>query len=51
MIEQRLAALQRATPLTDDAAVIAPKALMVEGLVDQLRVTLKAIARFCQQRK
>jgi transposase len=46
LIEERLAALQRATPLTDDAAVIKPKALMVEGLVDQLRVTLKAIARF-----
>jgi transposase len=46
LIEERLAALQHATPLTDDAAVIKPKALMVEGLVDQLRVTLKAIARF-----
>jgi hypothetical protein len=46
LIEERLAALQRAAPLTDDAAVIKPKALMVEGLVDQLRVTLKAIARF-----
>jgi transposase len=46
LIEERLAALERATPLTDDAAVIKPKALMVEGLVDQLRVTLKAIARF-----
>ncbi len=46
LIEERLAALQRATPITNDAAIIAPKQLLVEGLVDQLRVTLKAIARF-----
>ena len=46
LIEERLAALQRATPITNDAAIIAPKQLLAEGLVDQLRVTLKAIARF-----
>ncbi len=46
LIEERLAALQRATPITSDVAIITPKQLLVEGLVDQLRVTLKAITRF-----
>ena len=35
-----------ATPLTQDSAVITPHQLLVEALVEQLRVTLQAIARF-----
>ncbi len=46
LIEQRLAAIRAATPLTQDSAVITPHRLLVEALVEQLRVTLQAIARF-----
>jgi transposase len=43
-IAQRLEAIQLAPPLTTDAGVIAPHALLVQALVAQLRVTLQAIA-------
>ena len=46
LIEQRLAAIRAATPLTQDSAVITPHRLLVEALVEQLHVTLQAIARF-----
>ena len=46
LIEQRLTAIRAATPLTQDTAVITPHQLLVEALVEQLRVTLQAIARF-----
>ena len=46
LIEARLAAIKSATPLTEDPAVVKPKQLLVEALVEQLRATLKAIARF-----
>jgi transposase len=46
LIEQRLTAIRAATPLTQDSAVITPHQLLVEALVEQLRVTLQAIARF-----
>jgi len=46
LIEQRLVAIRAATPLTLDRAVITPHRLLVETLVEQLRVTLQAIARF-----
>jgi transposase len=46
LIEQRLIAIQAATPLTQDSAVITPHRLLVEALVEQLRVTLQAIERF-----
>src|SRR5216683_2332428 len=44
VIAQRLQAITSATPLTTDDGVIAPKALLVQALVAQLRVTLQAIA-------
>jgi transposase len=46
VIEQRLAAIRAATPLTQDSAVITPHRLLVEAFVEQLRVTLQAIERF-----
>jgi len=46
VIEARLCAIKSATPLTHDMAVITAYQLQVEALVEQLRVTLKAIARF-----
>ncbi|MGB7990796.1 MAG: IS110 family transposase [Candidatus Methylophosphatis roskildensis] len=49
LLEARLAAIKSATPLTEDPAVIKPKQLLVEALVQQLRPTLKAIARFDAQ--
>jgi transposase len=45
-IEQRLQAIKKATPLTEDSAVIGPNQLLVLALVDQMRVTLQAIERF-----
>jgi transposase len=45
-IVQRIQAIKSATPLTTDAGVIAPNALLVQALVAQLRVTLQAIADF-----
>jgi transposase len=46
LIEERLRAMKSATPLTEDVAVITPNQLLVQALVDQLRVALRAIARF-----
>ena len=46
IIEQRLAAIRAATPLTQDSAVITAQRLLVEAWVEQLRVTLQAIERF-----
>jgi transposase len=46
LIEERLRAMKTATPLTEDLAVITPNRLLVQVLVEQLRVTLQAIARF-----
>ena len=46
VIEARLCAIKSASPLTRDMAVITAYQLQVEVLVEQLRVTLKAIARF-----
>ena len=45
-IDERLRAIKSATALTDDLAVIMPNQLLVLALVEQLRVTLQAIARF-----
>ena len=45
-INERLHAIKSATPLTDDPAVIMPNQLLVLALVEQLRVTLRAIERF-----
>jgi transposase len=45
-IDERLLAIKSATPLIDDVAVILPNQLLVLALVEQLRVTLQAIARF-----
>ena len=46
VIEARLCAIKSASPLTRDMAVITAYQLQAESLVEQLRVTLKAIARF-----
>ena len=46
LVEERLAAIKSATPLTEDVAVITPYRLLAQALVDQLRVTLQAIERF-----
>jgi transposase len=46
VIEARLCAIKSASPLTHDMAVITAYQLQAEALVEQLRVTLKAIARF-----
>jgi transposase len=48
VIDQRIQAIKSATPLTTDAGVIAPTALVVQALVSQLRVTLQAIDDFDQ---
>lgn len=45
-VEERLRAMKGATPLTEDVAVITPNRLLVQVLVEQLRVILQAIARF-----
>jgi transposase len=45
-IAQRIQAIKSATPLTTDAGVIAPNALLGQALVAQLRVPLQALADF-----
>jgi transposase len=44
VIDQRIEAIQNAPPLTTDAGLIAPNALLVQALVSQLRETWHAIA-------
>lgn len=46
VVAQRLHAIKAATPLTTDEGVIAPNTLLVQALVNQLRVTLAAIETF-----
>ena len=46
VVAQRLHAIKAAIPLTTDEGVIAPHALLVQTLVNQLRVTLEAIETF-----
>jgi len=46
VIEARIRAIKAAIPLTEDIAVITTHQLQALALVDQLRVTLQAIARF-----
>ena len=46
VVAQRLDAIKAATPLTTDEGIIAPHAVLVQALVNQLRVTLEAIATF-----
>jgi transposase len=46
VIEQRIAAIRAATPLTEDEAVINPQALLVTALIAQLRTVLENIERF-----
>jgi transposase len=46
VVAQRLHAIKAAIPLTTDEGVIAPNALLVQALVNQLRVTLEAIETF-----
>jgi transposase len=49
IIERRIQAILAATALTSDDAVIRPNRLLVETLVQQLRVLLQAVARFEQE--
>jgi transposase len=46
LIEERICAIKAANPLTRDAAVITAHQLQAQALVEQLRATLQAIARF-----
>ena len=46
IIENRIAAIKAATPLTKDQAVIDAHRLQVELLIEQLRLTIKALKRF-----
>jgi transposase len=46
VIDQRIQAIQSATPLTTAEGIITPHALLVQALVSQLRVTLQAIEDF-----
>lgn len=46
VIQQRIAEVKEAQPLTHDGGVIDPNVLMVEALVGQLRATLEAIRQF-----
>ena len=46
VIAQRIHAIKAAIPLTTDEGVIAPHAVLVQTLVNQLRVTLEAIETF-----
>jgi len=45
-IDARIDAIKSAVPLTDDSGVIKPNQLLVRALVEQLRVTLRAIDQF-----
>jgi hypothetical protein len=49
LVVERLAAIKSPTLLTGDLAILKPKQPLVERLVEQLRATLKAIARFDAQ--
>lgn len=49
LIEDRIQAIKAATPLTHDEAVIEAHRLQVEILVEQLRLTIKAMKRFDEQ--
>ncbi len=49
LIEKRICAIKAAAPLTQDGAVITAHKLQAQVLVEQLRVTLKAIDRFDQE--
>jgi transposase len=46
VVEERIQGIRAATALTDDRAVIEPCELMVQVLVEQLSVTLRAIEQF-----
>ena len=46
VMPQRLNAIKAATPLTTDAGIITPHALLVQALVSQLRATLRALQDF-----
>ncbi|HEX7454500.1 MAG TPA: IS110 family transposase [Gallionella sp.] len=46
LVEQRIQGIRTATALTEDQAVILPNQMLVQALVEQLRVLLQAIDRF-----
>ena len=45
LIEARISAIKHAVPLTDDDGVIVPNRMMVEAIVEQLRVLMRSIER------
>ena len=49
LIEERIAAIKAATPLTCDEAVIEAHRLQVEVLVEQLRLTIQAMKSFDEE--
>ena len=49
VIERRIQAIYAATPLTGDRAAIEPNRLLVQALIEQLRLLLLAVQRFDQQ--
>jgi transposase len=49
VIERRLEAIRSEEPLTRDAAITGPMRLLVDTLLEQLRVTCSAIERFDEQ--
>jgi transposase len=49
VMDERMHAIQRAMPLTDDPAVVTTHQLLAIALVEQLQVALRAIARFDQE--
>jgi transposase len=46
LIERRINAIKTAVALTQDEGIIQPFSLLVQALVEQLRVTIRAIERF-----
>ncbi len=46
LVEERIQGIRAATPLTEDQAVILPKQMLVQVLIEQLRILLQAIDRF-----
>lgn len=46
LVEERIQGIRAATALTDDESVIRPNSLVVQTLVEQLRILLQSIDRF-----
>jgi len=51
LIERRIAEIPRAVPLTEDGAIVSASQMMVQTLVEQLRVVIGNIEKFDQEIK